>query len=149
MAETGTTDDIDSAVAKALADALVEARQDTSRLTKGARVRRHAEAIRALKAQRWSWEQIAKKLTDGGLQVSARTLRLEMAKLPSGTGQAASGSRPVAALPARGGEVKRRTAAQRAAPPGKDVAKNPAASEEPPGSKATADGFFDAEGVEN
>jgi hypothetical protein len=72
---------LDEALAAALAEALegdeVPASAGT---TKSARIRRHKDAIDALKARGWTWDGIAKKLASAGLEVSARTVRLEITK---------------------------------------------------------------------
>jgi hypothetical protein len=68
---------IEAAIAQALEGDEVPAGAGT---TKSGRVRRHKDGILALKARGWTWEAIAKKLAAAGLEVSARTVRLEIDK---------------------------------------------------------------------
>ena len=142
MAEAGTNDDLDTALAKALADALTSAKSAPGDQTKSARVRKQREAIDALRATGKTWEQIADVLSAGGLQVSARTVRLEMTKdiKTAKKGAKATGT----------GKPARRTEAARTTPQVKKLAANVASTEgEHVVKPATEAGFYDAGGVEN
>ncbi len=141
LAEEGTNDALDSALAKALADALAEASVATGSQTKSARVAKHRDAIEALKSKGWTWKQIAEKITAGGLPVSARTVRLEMTRTAAAAGRAKSGS---------DGKTNRRQVAKKQTQEGKKKGTAVATVEvKPLAAKPTADGFFNAEGVEN
>ena len=142
MAEAGTNDDLDTALAKALADALTSAKSAPGDQTKGARVRKQREAIDALRATGKTWEQIADVLSAGGLKVSARTVRLEMTK-DRQTGKKG-------AKVAGNGKPERRTEAAHTTPKVKKLAANVASTEgEHVVKPATEAGFYDAGGVEN
>jgi hypothetical protein len=78
-ASQGSADALDEALAAALAQALCTHPEGGLKLTKCARLKRHRDAIVALRAQRWSWEQIAAMLAGAGLDLSPRTLRAAMA----------------------------------------------------------------------
>lgn len=142
MAEAGTNDDLDTALAKALADALTSAKSAPGDKTKGARVRKQREAIDALRATGKTWEQIADVLSAGGLKVSARTVRLEMTKdiKTAKKGAKVAGT----------GKPARRTEAAHTTPQVKKLAANVASTEgEHVVKPATEAGFYDAGGVEN
>jgi hypothetical protein len=142
MAEPGTNDDLDTALAKALADALALAKSAPGDQTKGARVRKQREAIDALRATGKTWEQIADVLSAGGLKVSARTVRLEMTKDRK---TAKKGAKV-----AGNGKPARRTEAAHTTPQVKKLAANVASTEgEHVVKPATEAGFYDAGGVEN
>ena len=138
MAEAGTNDDLDTALAKALADALTS-KSAPGDQTKGARVRKQREAIDALRATGKTWEQIADVLSAGGLKVSARTVRLEMTK---DIKTAKKGAKV-----AGNGKLARRTEAAHTTPQIKKLAANVAG--EHVVKPATEAGFYDAGGVEN
>ncbi len=142
MAEEGTNDALDSALAKALADALAEASVATGSQTKSARVAKHRDAIEALKSKGWTWKQIADKITAGGLPVSARTVRLEMTRTAAAAGRAKPESQD--------GKTNRRQVAKKQTQDGKKKGTAVATVEvKPLAAKPTADGFFNAEVVEN
>ena len=135
-------DDLDTALAKALADALTSAKSAPGDQTKGARVRKQREAIDALRATGKTWEQIADVLSAGGLKVSARTVRLEMTKDRKTAKKGAS--------VAGNGKPARRTEAAHTTPQVKKPAANVASTEgEHVVKPATETGFYDAGGVEN
>lgn len=142
MAEAETNDDLDTALAKALADALTSAKSAPGDQTKGARVRKQREAIDALRATGKTWEQIANVLSAGGLKVSARTVRLEMTKdrkTAKKGAKVAANSKP-----------ERRTEAAHTTQQVKKLAANMASAEgEHVVKPATEAGFYDAGGVEN
>jgi hypothetical protein len=142
LAETGPGDALDSALGKALADALSAVESSSDGQTKSARVRRHRDAIVALKAKNWSWERIAETLSAGGLKVSARTVRLEI------VGKVRSGKK--GANSSRNGKANRRTPEKRTAP-ASDKETGPATETpvEAPAKIPTGDGFYRAEEVDN
>lgn len=74
-ARHSNADALDDAIATTLAAALTSA--DAGPQSNAARVRRHWQAIIALRARHWTWEQIAAKLSEAGLAVSAPTVRRE------------------------------------------------------------------------
>jgi hypothetical protein len=73
-----SADALDEALVAALAHALCSNPEGGLRSTKRARLKRHRDAIVALRAKHWSWEQIAAMLTAVGFDISPRTLRSEM-----------------------------------------------------------------------
>ena len=143
MAEPGTNDDLDTALAKALADAITSAKSAPGDQTKGARVRKQREAIDALRALGKTWEQIADVLSAGGLKVSARTVRLEMTKDIKTAKKGAS-------VGGQHGKPALRTEAAYTTPKVKKLAANVASTEGEHVVKPTTEaGFYDAGGVEN
>jgi hypothetical protein len=149
LAETetqdGFRDDLDKTLADTLTDALRASDSTGGNPTKGERLQRHRQRILELRAKdrkRFTWEKIAEMLTAAGLQVSARTVRLEMTKgEPSkkkgvkASGNGRSVRLGVTKRPALGGIKLANAEAKTEAEP---VAKPP-----------TGDGFYKAEEVDN
>lgn len=132
QARDEASESLDDALAAVLAEALDEVPAGAG-TTKSARVRRHKDAIDALKARGWTWDAIAKKLASAGLEVSARTVRLEITSAKKKGPKAAQG-RAV-----RHAATKRSPAEQKAPTAAKIAAEAQHGSSTP---RSTAGDFF-------